>query len=159
MRKKQMLALFMSLSLLAQGMLFSGCGQKSIGEEPAQTRTETEEAQSMETSDSKKQDQTSETDEKNQTAADKTQDQDVARDEENGFALRFTEALLKQKKEGENLIASPYSAWLPLAALVNGCSGATQEQLLKVKSDGKGGQCRAFSGGTQKKLRRIWRNV
>lgn len=131
MRKKQMLALFMSLSLLAQGMLFSGCGQKSIGEEPAQTRTETEEAQSMETSDSKKQDQTSETDENNQTA-DKTQDQDVARDEENGFALRFTEALLKQKKEGENLIASPYSAWLPLAALVNGCSGATQEQLLKV---------------------------
>ena len=54
MRKKQMLALFMSLSLLAQGMLFSGCGQKSIGEEPAQTRTETEETQSMETSDSKK---------------------------------------------------------------------------------------------------------
>lgn len=132
MRKKQMLALFMSLSLLAQGMLFSGCGQKSIGEEPAQTRTETEEAQSMETSASNKQDQTSETDENNQTAADKTQDQDVARDEENGFALRFTEALLKQKKEGENLIASPYSAWLPLAALVNGCSGATQEQLLKV---------------------------
>ena len=55
MRKKQMLALFMSLSLLAQGMLFSGCGQKSIGEEPAQTRTETEEAQSMETSGSNKQ--------------------------------------------------------------------------------------------------------
>ena len=132
MRKKQMLALFMSLSLLAQGMLFSGCGQKSIGEEPAQTRTETQEAQSVETTDSKKQDQTAETDEKNQTAADKTQDQDVARDEENGFALRFTEALLKQKKEGENLIASPYSAWLPLAALVNGCSGETQEQLLKV---------------------------
>ena len=123
MRKKQMLALFMSLSLLAQGMLFSGCGQKSIGEQPAQTRMETEESQAMETIDSQKQDQ---------TAADKTQDQDVARDEENGFALRFTEALLKQKKEGENLIASPYSAWLPLAALVNGCSGATQEQLLKV---------------------------
>ena len=123
MRKKQMLALFMSLSLLAQGMLFSGCGQKSIGEQPAQTRTETEEAQSVETTDSKNQDQ---------TTADKTQDQDVAQDEANGFALRFTEALLKQKKEGENLIASPYSAWLPLAALVNGCSGATQEQLLKV---------------------------
>lgn len=132
MRKKQMLALFMSLSLLAQGMLFSGCGQKSIGEEPVQTRTETQEAQSVETTDSKKQDQTSETDENNQTAADKTQDQDVARDEENGFALRFTEALLKQKKEGENLITSPYSAWLPLAALVNGCSGEAQEQLLKV---------------------------
>lgn len=123
MRKKQMLALFMSLSLLAQGMLFGGCGQKSIGEQPAQTRTETEEAQSVETTDSKNQDQ---------TTADKTQDQDVAQDEANGFALRFTEALLKQKKEGENLIASPYSAWLPLAALVNGCSGATQEQLLKV---------------------------
>lgn len=56
MRKKQMLALFMSLSLLAQGMLFSGCGQKSIGEQPAQTRTETEEAQSVETTDSKNQD-------------------------------------------------------------------------------------------------------
>lgn len=123
MRKKQMVALFMSLSLLAQGMLFGGCGQKSIGEQPAQTRTETEEAQSVETTDSKNQDQ---------TTTDKTQDQDVAQDEANGFALRFTEALLKQKKEGENLIASPYSAWLPLAALVNGCSGATQEQLLKV---------------------------
>ena len=83
----------------------------------AQTRTETEEAQSVETTDSKNQDQ---------TTADKTQDQDVAQDEANGFALRFTEALLKQKKEGENLIASPYSAWLPLAALVNGCSGETQ---------------------------------
>ena len=91
MRKKQMLALFMSLSLLAQGMLFGGCGQKSIGEQPAQTRTETEEAQSVETTDSKNQDQ---------TTADKTQDQDVAQDEANGFALRFTEALLKQKKEG-----------------------------------------------------------
>ena len=89
MRKKQMLALFMSLSLLAQGMLFGGCGQKSIGEQPAQTRTETEEAQSVETTDSKNQDQ---------TTADKTQDQDVAQDEANGFALRFTEALLKQKK-------------------------------------------------------------
>ena len=44
MRKKQMLALFMSLSLLAQGMLFGGCGQKSIGEQPAQTRMETEES-------------------------------------------------------------------------------------------------------------------
>lgn len=123
MRKKQMFAFFMSLSLLAQGMLFGGCGQKSIGEQPAQTRTETEEAQSVETTDSKNQDQ---------TTTDKTQDQDVAQDEANGFALRFTEALLKQKKEGENLIASPYSAWLPLAALVNGCSGETQEQLLKV---------------------------
>lgn len=161
MRKKQMLALFMSLSLLAQGMLFGGCGQKSIGEQPAQTRMETEESQAMETIDSQKQDQ---------TAADKTQDQDVARDEENGFALRFTEALLKQKKEGENLIASPYSAWLPLAALVNGCSGENTGTAVKsnrrsrnrrgnVKSDGKGSQCRAFPGGTQKKLRRIWRNV
>ena len=110
MRKKQMLALFMSLSLLAQGMLFSGCGQKSIGEEPAQTRTETEEAQSMETSDSKKQDQTSETDENNQTAADKTQDQDVARDEENGFALRFTEALLKPDRIPVFRMAAPGGA-------------------------------------------------
>ena len=58
MRKKQMVALFMSLSLLAQGMLFGGCGQKSIGEQPAQTRTETEESQAMETIDSQKQDQT-----------------------------------------------------------------------------------------------------
>lgn len=58
MRKKQMLALFMSLSLLAQGMLFGGCGQKSIGEQPAQTRMETEESQAMETTDSQKQDQT-----------------------------------------------------------------------------------------------------
>lgn len=132
MRKKQMLALFMSLSLLAQGMLLGGCGQKSIGEQPTQTQTGTDETQIGDdtAADQTELDQTSETDGNDQ--ADTEQDQDVARDEANGFALRFTDALLKQKEEGENLLASPYSAWLPLAALVNGCSGETQEQLLKV---------------------------
>ena len=108
-----MVALFMSPSLLAQGMLFGGCGQKSIGEQPAQTRTETEESQVMETIDSQKQDQ---------TAADKTWDQDVARDEANGFALRFTEALLKQKKRGREPDRIPVFTWLPWQLLV-GCSG------------------------------------
>ena len=78
------------------------------------------------------------------------QDQDVARDEENGFCTAFYGGFAEAEKEGENLIASPYSAWLPLAALVNGCSGGNTGTAVKsdrrsrnrrwnVKSDGKGG--------------------
>lgn len=48
----------------------------------------------------------------------------------NGFAFRFTERLLSQKAEGENLIVSPYSVWLPLAALANGTDEAAKEELL-----------------------------
>ena len=134
MRKKQMLALFMSLSLLAQGMLLGGCGQKSTGEQPAQTQTDETQIGGDDAADQTEQEQTSETEVTDQEA-DAALDQDVARDEANGFALRFTDALLKQKEEGENLLASPYSAWLPLAALVNGCSGETQEQLLKASGE------------------------
>ncbi len=48
----------------------------------------------------------------------------------NGFALRFTGQMLAQAQEGENLILSPYSVWLPLAALTQGTTEAQREPLL-----------------------------
>lgn len=50
----------------------------------------------------------------------------------NGFAFRLTKELLLQKAEGDNLIVSPYSVWLPLAALANGTSEEAKEQLLNA---------------------------
>lgn len=50
----------------------------------------------------------------------------------NGFAFRFTKEMLAQKAEGENLIVSPYSVWLPLAALANGTDEAAKEALLSA---------------------------
>lgn len=50
----------------------------------------------------------------------------------NGFAFRFTKEMLLKKAEGENLIVSPYSVWLPLAALANGTSEEAKEQLLNA---------------------------
>ena len=66
----------------------------------------------------------------------------------NDFAFRFTAALLEQNGMEEDLICSPYSAWLPLAALLNatskdkqpallealGAAGITQEQLNEAAS-------------------------
>ena len=50
----------------------------------------------------------------------------------NGFAFRLTDELLSAKKSGENLLVSPYSVWLPLAALVNGSDEAAKKEMLKI---------------------------
>lgn len=54
------------------------------------------------------------------------------KDGANGFALRLTKEMLGQKAAGENLIVSPYSVWLPLAALTNGTDDETKEALLSA---------------------------
>lgn len=57
----------------------------------------------------------------------------------NDFAFRFSAALLAQNQNrNENFICSPYSVWLPLAALVNGTDPQFQPQLLDLL--GAGGQ-------------------
>lgn len=50
----------------------------------------------------------------------------------NGFALRLTRTVLSTKEEGENMILSPYSVWLPLAALGNAADDAVCGELLSV---------------------------
>lgn len=55
----------------------------------------------------------------------------------NGFAFRLTDELLSAKKSGENLLVSPYSVWLPLAALVNGSDEAAKKEMLNVLGAGK----------------------
>lgn len=55
----------------------------------------------------------------------------------NGFAFRLTDELLSAKKSGENLLVSPYSVWLPLAALVNSSDEAAKKEMLNVLGAGK----------------------
>ena len=50
----------------------------------------------------------------------------------NGFAFRFTRALLEKTGEADNLICSPYSVWLPLAALLNATDEAYRPALLEA---------------------------
>lgn len=50
----------------------------------------------------------------------------------NGFAFRFSREMLAKKEQGENMIISPYSVWLPLAALVNGTEETAKEALLSA---------------------------
>lgn len=49
----------------------------------------------------------------------------------NDFAFELSKNLVKKDKK-ENFICSPYSAWLPLAALVNGTEEAQKEALLQA---------------------------
>lgn len=47
----------------------------------------------------------------------------------NGFAFRLTNQMLKEAKEGENFILSPYSVYLPLAALYNATDDTGRDAL------------------------------
>lgn len=50
----------------------------------------------------------------------------------NDFAFRFSSALLAEREDSdENFVCSPYSVWLPLAALLNATSEAKQPELLE----------------------------
>jgi len=49
----------------------------------------------------------------------------------NAFAFQLTSALIEEQADkSENLVCSPYSVWLPLAALVNATEGQAQKDLL-----------------------------
>jgi serpin B len=53
----------------------------------------------------------------------------------NDFALKLAVALAEESK-GENFIISPFSVWLPLAALVNATKETEREALLAALSEG-----------------------
>lgn len=50
----------------------------------------------------------------------------------NGFAFRLTKEMLEESKKGENSVISPYSVWLPLAALANGTDEEAKAELLSA---------------------------
>jgi serpin B len=53
----------------------------------------------------------------------------------NDFALKLAAALAEESK-GQNFIISPFSVWLPLAALVNATKESEREALLSALSEG-----------------------
>lgn len=54
------------------------------------------------------------------------------KDGANGFAFRLAGQMVQDLNEGENLIVSPYSVWLPLSALANGTDREAVGELLSV---------------------------
>lgn len=50
----------------------------------------------------------------------------------NDFAFRFAQALLDESEPDANFLCSPYSAWLPLAALANATDAQRQPELLRI---------------------------
>lgn len=50
----------------------------------------------------------------------------------NGFAFRLTKEMLEETEKGENSVMSPYSVWLPLAALANGTDEEAKAELLSA---------------------------
>lgn len=50
----------------------------------------------------------------------------------NDFAFQFSGTLLENGEAGENFLCSPYSVWLPLAALVNAADDEVRPQLLRA---------------------------
>lgn len=129
MRRKSMVAAMLTGMLAAQSILCSGCGrgqspdmEKGIeeGREPAAEeplwKAETESAAGG----------TLNENEDREGGDSALRYQDGA----NGFAFRLTKEMLTDKEEGQNMILSPYSVWLPLAALANATDTAGREQLL-----------------------------
>ncbi|MDR0952192.1 MAG: hypothetical protein LBM18_04640 [Oscillospiraceae bacterium] len=50
----------------------------------------------------------------------------------NDFAFRFSSALLSEMDSSENFVCSPYSVWLPLAALLNATDESARPTLLEA---------------------------
>lgn len=141
MRKKRITAVILSGLLLAQTLWCSGCGsaENRNTEKGITDEIMTEDAADHETA--QQQIKTAESAEESGTAEAKqerekeTGENDSApryQDGVNGFAFRLTKEMLEEKEEGENMVLSPYSVWLPLAALANATDEAGREQLLSA---------------------------
>lgn len=111
MKKKIGIRLMVVLMLL-QAVWLSGC---------AQTGSET--AGTNETLPAPRTPSTVETEEKDETAE---------QDGINAFAFRMTAAFLDQQEDESNRILSPFSAWLPLAALTNAADEKAEQTLLQA---------------------------
>lgn len=129
MKRKQLMMLALTGALVAQSVLLGACGSRGTEADSAQVQ---EDSTAQETGAVAGEGSGSET----QSAAEETGtaiSEDMAvkqKDGINGFAFRFTRAMLKEKEAGENMIVSPYSVWLPLAALANATDQEARAQLL-----------------------------
>lgn len=101
MRKKR-IGIILAVALGAVGL--AACGPETDGKEPANPAA---------------QEQMEETETPGETAQASI----------NGFAFAYTKGLLEEQKEDGNFICSPFSAWLPLSALINGCEEPAGAQL------------------------------
>ena len=145
MKRKQIAALAVAGTLLAQTALLSACagaqpaqGQGTGAAESAREETAVQTAQDTEsTGQAKSQEETSESGaeiltEVSAESPEAADGQQAYTDGANGFAFRLTRALLEEKGEGKNLVTSPYSVWLPLAALSNASDEEAQKALLNA---------------------------
>lgn len=133
MRTKQIMAFLLAGTILTQPAVLGGCalpGQDAVSQAQTGQQDITEadaSASGQETADTQQTDA-------GKTAGSKPEsgEQKVNHDGVNGFAFRFTSALLSEKEKGANFVTSPYSVWLPLAALVNACDEAAKGELLSA---------------------------
>lgn len=136
--KKRAVVLLLAGIMMAQTLALGACGAADVQETAAES-----EAGTVEESAAQSDTETDGTDSEEETessSADSEAESDRSvryEDGANGFAFRFTNEMLSQKAEGDNLIVSPYSVWLPLSALVNGTDEAAREAL--VSALGKAG--------------------
>lgn len=122
MKKKQMIAVLLSGAILAQAALLGACGGQDTAQETLQTQE-----------DAAAQTQAPTPEEAEVSTGNAEVQEDAAQEKQdgvNGFAFRFTKEMLDQKEPSQNMVVSPYSVWLPLAALVNATDDAAREQLL-----------------------------
>lgn len=140
MKRKQIAAMAVTGALLAQSAFLSGCAgaQAAQGTDSAESAGAQAETQAAQESAAQQQEsialeETQETAAEEGSAADEAVDAGEAyADGANGFAFRLTRALLEEKSEGDNLVTSPYSVWLPLAALSNAADEESQKTLLNA---------------------------
>lgn len=139
--RKKFIAAMLAGAVLAQSLLLGACGNEAGktdrmqepaeadgASEPLQEEQATAEsaASGMEETQVQEQEKAAQGEQDGYDMAQKNQDG------ANGFAFRFTKAILEEKEAGENLIVSPYSVWLPLAALTNAADDGVKEQLLSA---------------------------
>lgn len=121
MKRKRMAAAVLAGMLAAQGILSGGCSREQsmdAEKEIAESRADRTEKEI-----------TGIENEEGESGSDSAL---RYTDGVNGFAFRFTKEMIEEKGEAENLIVSPYSVWLSLAALANATDEAGREQLLNA---------------------------
>ena len=135
MRKKQIAAFMAAGALLAQTVLLGACADAGTAETAGSTAAQTmqQEEDGVQTAEETAQPETTQAPlEEVSSETGETGRQQEDQDGVNGFSFRLTQALLEEKEAGENLVASPYSVWLPLAVLSNAAEDEANEALFKA---------------------------
>ncbi|MDO4333959.1 MAG: serpin family protein [Eubacteriales bacterium] len=136
--KRKWMAVVLAGAVLAQSMLLGACGSKAGITDGTQEQTASDDGRQNQQEDTAAADAETSAEEQTQTEGTQAEleqtgtDSGQNTDGANGFAFRFTKAILEEKAEGDNLIVSPYSVWLPLAALSNATEEGAREELLSA---------------------------